>query len=209
MKISPHDSADPLYWLECYKKAIDVNIITSITDASGRIVYVNDKFCEVSQFSRKELIGKSHNIINSGYHSDSFFANLWKTIKAGKIWNGEVRNRTKSGSFYWVDTVIIPVKLDAGVQYLSLRLIITEKKELEEKREEYIKSLEDLLFMTSHRVRSPLTAMKGLSLLDADNISKEDLKLVQGYLKSSIDDLDNFTKEMTQYLCDLKELFKR
>lgn len=192
--------------MECYQKAVDVNSIVSITDQDGKIIYANEKFCEISEFLKSELIGRTHNVISSGYHSKEFFADLWRTIKNGNIWNGEIRNRTKTGNFYWVDTVIIPVKIEFDTQYLSLRTVITERKELEEKKAEYYKSIEQLLFMTSHKIRGPLTSIMGLIQVNKENISDEDLNRSLQYLQTSTDELDQFTKEMTNYLHYLKKL---
>lgn len=120
-------------WLYAIQKAVDSNIICSITDNKGTIVYVNKKFCEISKYAKDELLGQNHNIINSAHHPKAFFKDMWKTIGKGNAWHNEVKNKAKDGSFYWVDTVIMPVKSNDGkkLQYLSLRTDITEKKEQE------------------------------------------------------------------------------
>jgi diguanylate cyclase (GGDEF)-like protein/PAS domain S-box-containing protein len=120
--------------LENLKFAIDEHAIVSVTDKRGAITFVNDKFCEISKYSREELLGQDHSIINSGYHTKEFFRNLWATVSSGKVWHGETKNRCKDGSFYWVASTIVPLLDGNGdiAQYISVRTDITQRKLAEE-----------------------------------------------------------------------------
>jgi PAS domain S-box-containing protein len=201
--IAGQSKKDFLRLLHVYQKAIDRNIICSITDSEGIMIYVNRKFCETSKYSKEELIGQNHRVLNSGFHKEEFFENMW---------NGEVKNKAKDGSFFWLDNTIFPVfdKKKNIVQYFSMRLPIDEKKKADEERIEHIKSLEEMLFMTSHQVRQPIVNLLGLAnqLEDPTNSNDEMMKIIS-YIKESVASLDSYTKELTSYICEVNKNAKR
>lgn len=116
-----------------YRTAVDAAAIFSETDLSGRITYVNEQFCSISGYSREELLGANHRILNSGLHGPEFFVDMWRALVAGRVWKGEICNRAKDGSLYWVDSTMVPL-IDPGSgqvrKYVSIRFDVTEKRQL-------------------------------------------------------------------------------
>ncbi|HEY8280698.1 MAG TPA: ATP-binding protein [Bdellovibrionota bacterium] len=126
------------------RSALDTFAIVSITDANDRITHVNDNFCHLTKYSREEILGNTHKLFNSGQHSKGFFEELWKTVSSGQVWEGDIQNKAKDGSLFWVDTSIVPIKDEQGNvrEYVSVRKDITYKKYLESFVAEMNQSLE-------------------------------------------------------------------
>lgn len=194
--------------LQAYEQAIDESIICSITDTTGVIKHVNKKFCEISKYSANELIGQNHRIINSGFHSKFFFKTMWQTIGRGDVYRNEIKNKAKDQTYYWVDTVIVPIKDEKGkvILYLSLRTLITERKQLQKEKEQYVSSLETLLVMTSNNMKKPLSnCLKQMNIFNAEkSSSKSELKQIVDNLKLSTSELIDFMRELEVFIRDMK-----
>lgn len=154
-----------LHELSTIKYALDEASIVAVTDRQGTITYANKKFCEISKYSEDELIGQNHRILNSGHHSKEFFKDLWQTIAHGKVWRGEIKNRAKDGSSYWVDTTIVPL-LDASgkpTQYIAIRNDLSEKKRLEGEltRASQLSLIGELAAGLAHEIKNPLAGIQG------------------------------------------------
>lgn len=157
--------------------------IVTITDLRGKIIFVNEKFCNISGYSKDELIGKDHRLLNSGFHSKEFFADMWSTINSGNTWSGEIRNQRKDGSFYWVAANIVPLRDPTGeiFRFAAIRFDITEQKlaqqalSQEQAKNIHLARLAVLGEMASgiaHEVKNPLTVISSL-VLQAMRIEKK------------------------------------
>src|SRR5690606_35462493 len=134
--------------MNSFEKGLEQFSIVARTDPRGKIIFANEEFCRLSKYTEEELLGKDHRIVNSGHHPKEFFKEMWDTILDGKNWRGVVKNKAKDGTFYWVDTIIIPIRNTKGVllEILSFRFNITAAQELREENLKLRKEVELLRF---------------------------------------------------------------
>ncbi|MEL7369152.1 MAG: PAS domain S-box protein [Myxococcota bacterium] len=173
--------------LEAYRFALDASAIVAITDRRGVIRHVNEQFCATSKYAPDELLGKDHRILNSGYHSRDFFKAMWAQIGRGQVWQGDIRNRAKDGSIYWVATTIVPFLDDEGrpKQYVAIRFEITERKLAETALE---RTVRDLAVAREEEARRAEALSEAHDRLQAAHrrIKEEQAKLIQAEKLSSI-----------------------
>ena len=196
--------------LSSYEKGLDKFSIVARTDPRGKIIYANEAFCRISKYSVEELIGQDHRILNSGYHPKSFFKEMWASILEGKSWRGEIKNRAKDGTFYWVDTIIIPIRNSEGMlqEVLSFRYEITHyKRETEQSRVlrnklQLVSSLESMNFF-EYEFESKTFISDKLNLKSFEefaecltNFASEDFEKFLGSLKNEYHQDVLFNREL-------------
>ncbi len=196
------------------KYAIDQASIVALTDQRGRILYVNDKFCEISKYAREELLGQDHRIVNSGLHPPEFIRDLWVTLAKGEVWHGEIRNRAKDGSYYWVDTTIVPFRDERGkpYRYLAIRNDITARKVAEAKLVEQasLARVGELAAVVAHEVRNPLAGLRGsLQILEQrTTTSLTDQAIIREMIRR-LDVLSERVSDLLRYAKPRAPVFER
>ena len=174
----------PIDITELLLSSLSQYALTSVTDPKGKISFANDLFCKTSGYSRKQLVGKSHRILKSDFHSAEFFQALWATILSGKYWHGDICYRKKSGERYWVNSTIIPVSREQGdPHFLSIMFDVTGTKESvsEKASAEKRQALQRLCTHLSHEINNPLTILDGsLKLMSRHLQDAEKLKSLLG-----------------------------
>lgn len=214
-----------------YKFALDESCIVAVTDQKGIIQHVNDNFCQISKYTQQELIGQDHRIVNSGHHAKEYIRDIWTTIAKGNIWKGELKNKAKDGTVYWVDTTIVPFLNEQGkpFKYLAIRADITQRKqaeesllklneELENRVRERTSELSDALekqqelnemksrfvSMASHEFRTPLSAV-----LSSTSLIEKYIELSDGEKqRKHLERIKSSVKNMTNILNDFLSLDK-
>lgn len=206
--------------LSDFKYALDQSSIVAITNPQGFITYVNENFCKISGYSSEELIGKNHSLVNSDYHSGEFFGNFWTTITRGKVWRGEIKNKAKDGTYYWVDATIVPFLNEKGIpiQYLAIRRDITDAKRAEEELQTANHQLtlanrelaranrlkQEFLANMSHELRTPLNAILGMS----ESLLDEFLGILNSRQKKAVLSIQESGQHLLELINDILDLAK-
>jgi PAS domain S-box-containing protein len=183
--------------------ALDQHAIVSITDLNGDITYANDRFCEISHYSRAEILGKNHRMINSGQHPPEMFTELWHKISNGQVWRGEILNRDKLGGLYWTDATLVPLLGADGLpaQYIGIRTDITQRKLAEQAAHAANRAKSEFLANMSHEIRTPMNGVIGM----VDVLQETALKPAQQRMLSTI---QQSSQALLQILNDILDFSK-
>jgi PAS domain S-box-containing protein len=181
--------------------ALEKSAIVAVTDTRGIIKFVNEKFCEISKYSRQELLGQDHRILNSGYHPKEFIRTLWTTIANGHIWRGELRNRAKDGSLYWVDTTIVPFLDGRGkpYQYMAIRYEISDRKRTEKllREQAALARLGEMAAVVAHEVKNPIAGIRGaLQVISSRMPPEQRDRAVMGEIITRLDGLNAVVQDL-------------
>lgn len=183
------------------KHALDEAAIVAVTDHRGTILGVNDKFCEISRYARDELVGQDHRLVNSGHHSKAFMAAMWQRIASGQTWRGELLNRARDGSEYWVDTTIVPFLDERGqpYQFLAIHYDITDRKRAEAQlREQAVFAhIGEMAAIVAHEVKNPLAGIGGaLQMIERQIPEDASVRPVIGQIHQRLDAVNRMVEDL-------------
>ena len=200
-KRAERELQNTLKQLKDLKYALDESALVSVTDEEGKITSVNDKFCEITGYTKEELLGKDHLLLDSGYHPPSFFDEMRSTIHSGDVWKGEISNITKEGKDFWVDTTIVPFLNEGGVpyQYVYIRKDITDRKQAEEllRTSDKLSVIGELAAGVAHEIRNPLTSLKGFTqILKSRHADEND----QEFIEIMLSELDRINMIVNEFM---------
>lgn len=200
-KLFEQQLQETIYQLDFQKSALDIAALVSETNDEGTITYVNKKFCETSKYKENQLLAKHFSILNSEYHSKEYFNDIWETISSGEVWNGELQNKAKDGSYFWTDTWIIPFKDVNGdiVKHVFIQLDITQRKQFQETLKVKNYELDSFAYHASHDLRAPLSSILGLTHII---LMEEDMKTIKDMVRmieQSVHKQDIFIKSILAY----------
>jgi len=200
--------------LQSYKDAMDRTNIVAFTDSQGRITYVNDLFCRISGYERHELIGRDHRIVNSGLMPKSMMKDLWDTIRDGRPWHGQICNRAKDGSLYWVDTNIVPFMGadERPEKFIAIRRDITTQRKIERQLQESSKmsSLGEMAAGLAHELNTPLANIKGRAqqlkaLIAAHALTPDALTRHLGSIDQTVDRIAKIVRGLKTFSRDASQ----
>jgi len=177
--------------LIAFEHAIDDNIMLSVTDEAGVILYINKKFSEVTQYAESDILGKKYNQLNAGHHPKAFFTDLWNTIIAGNTWKGEIKNKCRDGQYFWADTVIVPIPGENNTtEYLCMGILVTHRKDAET-------ALSDAAFIVSHKIRQPFVNMQALlTFMMLEDMPVNEMKGMAKLMQAELTKIDDLTRQM-------------
>lgn len=200
-KLFEQQLKDSIHQLDFQKSALDIAALVSETNEKGILTYVNNKYCETSNYKQKELLGNHYDILNTDDQSEEFYNDLWATISNGSVWNGELKNKAKDGTYFWTDTWIIPFKdVDGDIsKHVFIQLNITQRKQVQESLKVKNYELDSFAYHASHDLRAPLSSILGLTHI----ISMEDdittIKEMVQMIEHSVNRQDIFIKSILAY----------
>lgn len=200
-KLFEQQLKETIYQLDFQKSALDIAALVSETNNKGILTYVNTKFCETSKYKENQLLGYHFEILNSDYHSQEYFDDIWNTISSGEVWNGELQNKAKDGSYFWTDTWIIPFKdVDGEIaKHVFIQLDITQRKQFQETLKVKNYELDSFAYHASHDLRAPLSSILGLTHIISMEEDTKRIKEMVKMIEHSVHKQDIFIKSILAY----------